>query len=65
MRKGRDGEKREKKTGGKKKEKTDEKSGHYVIASSRPNADHWNAARSRQLPLFSSIFVKMKLHAVR
>ena len=38
MRKGRDGEKREKqggkKTGGKKKEKTDENSGHYVIASS-------------------------------
>ena len=33
MRKGRDGE--EKKTGGK-KEKTDENSGHYVIASSRP-----------------------------
>ena len=32
MRKGRD---REKKTGGK-KEKTDENSGHYVIASSRP-----------------------------
>ena len=34
MRKGRDGEKREKR--GKKKEKTDENSGHYVIASSRP-----------------------------
>ena len=33
MRKGRDGG--EKKTGGK-KEKTDENSGHYVIASSRP-----------------------------
>ena len=32
MRKGRDGEK---KTGGR-KEKTDENSGHYVIASSRP-----------------------------
>ena len=31
MRKGRDGEKREKK-----REKTNENSGHYVIASSRP-----------------------------
>ena len=48
MRKGRDGEKRGgKKTG--KKEKTDENSGHYVIASIRPpNADRWNAACSRQ-----------------
>ena len=41
MRKGRDGgktgKKREKKTGKKRKrEKTDENSGHYVIASSRP-----------------------------
>ena len=40
MRKGRDGEKKNgKNTGGKKqekKEKTDENSGHYVIASSRP-----------------------------
>ena len=35
MRKGRDGGKREK-NGGKKGEKTDENSGHYVIASSRP-----------------------------
>ena len=35
MRKGRDGEKNGKKTGGK-KEKTDDYSGHYVIASSRP-----------------------------
>ena len=34
MRKGRDGEKRGKKGGG--KEKTDDYSGHYVIASSRP-----------------------------
>ena len=34
MRKGRDGGKREKNW--KKKEKTDENSGHYVIASSRP-----------------------------
>ena len=34
MRKGRDGE--EKKTGGKKGENTDDYSGHYVIASSRP-----------------------------
>ena len=32
MRKGRDGEKKT----GKKKEKTDENSGHYVIASSQP-----------------------------
>ena len=36
------------------KEKTDENSGHYVIASSlppkrlRPNDDRWNAARSCQ-----------------
>ena len=45
MRKGRDGGK---KTGGKKeREKTDENSGHYVIASSHP-PDHWNAASSRQ-----------------
>ena len=37
MRKGRDGEKNgEKKKTGKKREKTDENSGHYVIASSRP-----------------------------
>ena len=41
MRKGRDGEKREKngkkkKKKKKKKEKTDENSGHFVIASSRP-----------------------------
>ena len=86
MRKGRDGEKKTGKKGGKKggkkkKEKTDDYSGHYVIASSRlperqplgrrplvpkkkrrmkivattslpavdrPNADRWNAARSRQ-----------------
>ena len=37
MRKGRDGEKKNgEKNGGEKKEKTDENSGHYVIASSRP-----------------------------
>ena len=38
MRKGRDGGKTGKKTGEKteKKEKTDENSGHYVIASSQP-----------------------------
>ena len=36
MRKGRDGGKRGKKTGGKNKENTDENSGHYIIASSRP-----------------------------
>ena len=36
MRKGRDGEKREKNGKKKKREKTDENSGHYVIASSRP-----------------------------
>ena len=36
MRKGRDGEKWGEKNGGKKEEKTDENSGHYVIASSRP-----------------------------
>ena len=41
MRKGRDGEKREKRRGKKrgkkkKKEKTDENSGHYIISSSRP-----------------------------
>ena len=35
MRKGHDGEKKMGKTGGE-KEKTDENSGHYVIASSRP-----------------------------
>ena len=44
MRKGCDGG--EKNEGGKreKREKTDENSGHY----DRPNADRWNAARSRQ-----------------
>ena len=36
MRKGRDGEKKTGKKNGKKKENTDENSGHYVIASSRP-----------------------------
>ena len=36
MRKGRDGGKREKKIKWEKKEKTDENSGHYVVASSRP-----------------------------
>ena len=35
MRKGRDGGKRGEKNG-KKKEKTDENSGHYVVASNRP-----------------------------
>ena len=56
MGKGRDGG--EKKTGGEKrkkggkKEKTDDYSGHYIIASSRPpdrRADCWNAARLCQL----------------
>ena len=36
MRKGRDREKQVKKKTGKKREKTDGNSGHYVIASSRP-----------------------------
>ena len=36
----------------KKREKTDENSGHYVMASSRP-PDRWNAARSCQ---FSKVF---------
>ena len=36
MRKGRDGEKNGKNGGKKKREKTDDYSGHYVIASSRP-----------------------------
>ena len=36
MRKGRDGEKWERKKKREKKENTDENSGHYVIASSRP-----------------------------
>ena len=59
MRKGRDGE--EKKTGGKKrgkKENTDANSGHYSLpAVDRPNADRWNAARSRQklLPWFRGL----------
>ena len=46
MRKGRDGEKKGKKTGGKKKEKTDENTS--LPAVDRPNADRWNATRSRQ-----------------
>ena len=51
MRKGNNGEE---KNGGKNSEKTDENSGHYVIASSRLpqrhrlNDDRWNAARSCQ-----------------
>ena len=36
MRKGRDGGKTGEKKNGKKKENTDENSGHYVVASSRP-----------------------------
>ena len=50
MRKGRDGGKREKKTGGKK-----EKRRMKIVATTslpavdRPNADRWNAARWRQL----------------
>ena len=36
MRKGRDGEKKNGKKTVKKKDNTDENSGHYVIASSRP-----------------------------
>ena len=52
MRKGRDGGK---KTGKKPSKKTDENSGHYVIASSRP-PERWNAARSRQLnPLIDGL----------
>ena len=36
MRKGRDGEKKNGEKNGEKKEKRDENSGHYVIASSQP-----------------------------
>ena len=44
MRKGNSGEKKKRK-----KEKTDENSGHYVIpAVDRPNADRWNATRLYQ-----------------
>ena len=46
--------KREKKQ--KNKEKTDENSGHYVVASSRlPNAERWNAARSCQLEIILNL----------
>ena len=50
MRKGRDGgKKRGKKTGEKKREKTDDYSATTSLpAVDRPNADRWNAARSRQ-----------------
>ena len=50
MRKGRDGEKREKKTGKKKKEKRRMKivATTSLSAVDRPNPDRLNAARSRQ-----------------
>ena len=49
MRKGRDGGKKRKKRE-KRGKKTDDYSGHYVIASSRP-PDRWNAACSCQLSI--------------
>ena len=48
MRKSRDGEK--KKTGGKKGEKTDDYSGHYVIASSWP-PERWPLERRPLVPI--------------
>ena len=50
MRKGRDGGKREKKTGGEKKRKRRIKivATTSLQAVERPNADRWNAERSRQ-----------------
>ena len=54
MRKGRDGEKRGKKRGKKKRKKKEKRRMKIVATTSlpavdRPNADRWNAARSRQL----------------
>ena len=54
MRKGGDGDKK-KKNGGKKREKKRKKIRMKIVATTslpavdRPNADRWNAARSRQL----------------
>ena len=54
MRKGRDGEKREKKKKKTGKKKKKEKRRMKIVATTslpavdRPNADRWNAARSRQ-----------------
>ena len=54
MRKGRDGEKKKKKNWGKKTGKKREKRRMKIVATTslpavdRPNADRWNAARSRQ-----------------
>ena len=53
MRKGRDGEKKGEKNGGKKRGKKEKRLMIIVATTSlpavdRPNADRWNAARSRQ-----------------
>ena len=65
MRKGRDGEKQEKKNGektGKKREKTDGNSGHYVIASSRPPERQPLECR-RLVPIFNiRVTIKMQFN---
>ena len=63
MRRGRDGEKKRENWGGGgtgKKEKTDENSGHYVIASrlTARTPTEWNAARSCQL-IFTHFLVTL------
>ena len=60
MRKGRDGEKKKGKKNGGKKEKTDENSGHYVIASSRPTERRTLAPKSENLhKAFEIIFLRI------
>ena len=45
-------------------EKTDENSGHYAIASSRP-ADRWNAAHSCQLNKTQVFSVKLQFNTFK
>ena len=62
MRKGRDGEKKTGKPGEKKEKK---KIGMKIVATTslpavdRPNADRWNAARSRQYILYTNTAAMM------
>ena len=56
MRKGRDGEKKKRKKKQEKQGEKEKKTRMKIVATTslpavdRPNADRWNAARSRQLP---------------
>ena len=70
MKKGRDGGKGGEKRG-EKEEKTDENSGHYVVASSlppeprHPNDDRWNAARLCQKQFVNPIKIEVTRRARR